>query len=92
MTETILNVTKIAPQNRHRQFFAAFDQLDVGDAIVLINDHDPRPLGYQLESERRNAFQWAYVEQGPEMWKVRVTKTADADSSKANHCCGSCGG
>jgi uncharacterized protein (DUF2249 family) len=92
MIEMIINVTEIPPQNRHRQFFAAFDQLDVGDAIVLINDHDPRPLGYQLDSERRNTFQWAYVEQGPELWKVRVTKTAGDEAPKASHCCGSCGG
>ncbi len=91
MIEMIFNVTEIPPWNRHRQLFAAFDQLNVGDSLVLINDHDPRPLNYQLDSERGRSFDWTYLQEGPSEWKVRITKTTNAQA-KASHCCGSCGG
>jgi len=40
--------------------------------IVLVNDHDPKPLWYQFEAEYAGAFAWDYLEQGPEVWRVRV--------------------
>ena len=42
--------------------------------MVLINDHDPKPLKYQLDAERTGQLDWKYIEQGPEIWKVEITK------------------
>ena len=42
--------------------------------MILINDHDPKPLKYQLDAERTGQLDWKYVEQGPEVWKVEITK------------------
>ena len=57
-------------------FFLFFDALAPGDAFELVNDHDPKPLYYQLQAERPGKVAWSYVEQGPETWRVRVGKQA----------------
>jgi len=71
-----LNVTLIAPREKHPTIFRTFDELMEGQSFILVNDHDPRPLQYQLSFERPNRFEWEYLEQGPETWKVRLTKKA----------------
>ena len=36
------------------------------------NDHDPRPLHYEIQAERPGRFDWEYLERGPEVWRVRI--------------------
>lgn len=72
--EQELNVTLIPPREKHPQIFSTFDNLKLGESFVLLNDHDPRPLRYQFDSSRTDQFNWEYVEQGPEWWRVRLTK------------------
>lgn len=69
-----LNVTAIAPRERHPLIFSTFDELPSGDAFILINDHDPKPLYYQFLHEREGLFGWEYLEEGPEQWRVKVSK------------------
>jgi uncharacterized protein (DUF2249 family) len=70
-----LDVTTIAPRDRHPLIFSTFDALVKGDAFVLINDHDPKPLYYSFLHEREGKFDWMYLEQGPMVWKVKISKT-----------------
>jgi regulator of cell morphogenesis and NO signaling len=74
MTGNILNVTLLEPRQKHPTIFARFDLLGEGESLTLHNDHDPKPLYYQLLGERGNIFTWEYLEQGPESWKVRIGK------------------
>ncbi len=71
---TVLDVREIAPRTRHPLIFQTFDQLQPGAAFVLVNDHDPKPLYYQFSFERKDEFTWEYLEQGPEVWQVRICK------------------
>jgi uncharacterized protein (DUF2249 family) len=73
-----LDVRIIAPRERHPLIFATFDALEWGEAFLLVNDHDPKPLYYQFSAERQGEFSWEYLEQGPETWRVRVGKSAPA--------------
>ena len=70
-----LDVTSIAPKNRHPLIFSTFDALVKGEAFVLTNDHDPKPLYYSFLHEREGQFDWMYLEEGPVVWKVRISKT-----------------
>ena len=72
--ESILNVTLLPPREKHPTIFARFDELAEGESFIIHNDHDPKPLYYQLLGERGNIFTWEYLEQGPEWWKVRIGK------------------
>lgn len=73
-TENILDVTVLEPSKKHPTIFARFDELEGGDSLVIHNDHDPKPLYYQMYSERGGIFNWEYLEQGPKWWKVRITR------------------
>jgi uncharacterized protein (DUF2249 family) len=76
MTEqtTELDVRVIPPRDKHPSIFRALDELSSGSSLLLINDHDPRPLRYQLDAERPNQFGWDYEAEGPEEWRVRINR------------------
>lgn len=69
---TTIDVRTVPPRDRHPQIFAAFDALTPGDGFELVNDHDPKPLFHQLRAERGTALDWHYLEQGPDVWRVRI--------------------
>lgn len=73
---TELDVRVHEPKVRHGLIFGTFEALAVGDAFILVNDHDPKPLRYQLEAENAGEFSWEYLEEGPEVWKVRISRVA----------------
>lgn len=52
----ILNVTELEPKHKHPAIFQHFDALDHGTAVQILNDHDPKPLYYQLIAERGHCF------------------------------------
>ena len=69
-----LDVTTIAPKDRHPLIFKTFDELKKGGDFILINDHDPKPLYYSFLHEREGQFDWEYLDQGPVVWKVKISK------------------
>ncbi len=73
MTQT-LDVRTVAPRERHPLIFHTFEQLTPAEAFVLVNDHDPKPLYYQFQAEQAGAFSWEYLENGPEVWRVKIGK------------------
>lgn len=77
----ILNVTQIEPRLKHPTIFDHFDALTSGEDFIILNDHDPKPLYYQLLGERGNCFTWEYLENGPEWWQVRIAKPAAATTT-----------
>lgn len=71
-----LDVRKIQPRERHPLIFQTFDELAPGESFELLNDHDPKPLYYQFQAERSGQVDWTYLEEGPERWRVKVSKAA----------------
>lgn len=70
--ETVLDVRIIPPPRKHPTIFETFEALAPGQTFMLVNDHDPKPLRYQFEAELAGRFTWEYLEQGPEVWRVRI--------------------
>lgn len=68
------DVRPFPPAGRHERFYKAFADIKPGEAFEFINDHDPKPLYYQMEAESKEPFRWEYLKKGPEEWKVRVIK------------------
>ncbi|HEY1089702.1 MAG TPA: DUF2249 domain-containing protein [Rhodocyclaceae bacterium] len=85
-----IDVRALAPRDRHATVFSNFRALALGDALGLINDHDPRSLFNQLNAEAPGQVGWDYLEQGPEVWRVRITRQGKPHGN--GQCCGSCGG
>jgi len=69
-----IDVRTIAPRERHPLIFNTFHALQGGEALLLVNDHDPRPLFYQFQAELGAPFSWEYLESGPDVWQVRIGK------------------
>ena len=69
---TTIDVRRIPPPQRHPLIFQTFENLLAGQAFLLVNDHDPKPLYYTFKAERDGQFDWEYLEQGPEVWRVRI--------------------
>jgi len=74
--EIVLDVRQTVPMFRHPLIFTAFNLLRPGMTLELVNDHDPAPLRYQLVFEHQGEFEWAYAEQGPDVWRVAIRRVA----------------
>lgn len=89
MTDTLnlplIDVRIIPPNQRHPAIFGVLTSLEPGGAMLVTSDHDPRPLHYQIETRYPEQFDWEYLEQGPEVWRVQIKRQ---DSSGCDCCCG----
>lgn len=73
-----LDVRPVEPKDRYERIIGAYEQLAVGDVLELTVDHDPQCMYYTLRATRgEEAFSFAYLEKGPETWRVLVGKRAD---------------
>ncbi len=74
----VVDVRSLVPAQRHARIFQLVNALTPGASFVLVNDHDPKPLYYQLEAEYPKEFSWTYLMRGPEEWRVEIGKLAKA--------------
>jgi uncharacterized protein (DUF2249 family) len=74
--KSTIDVRTIPPRERHPLIFNTFNGLAAGESLLLINDHDPKPLHYQFQAEQANRFGWNYLQQGPDVWQVQISKVA----------------
>ena len=92
LTEHLIDVRPMPPRERHPKIFGTWAELGLGEAILLVNDHDPVPLYYQFAAEHTGEFRWEYLEQGADVFRVRITKGDFADpgfvpTARAKHSC-----
>ena len=73
-----IDVRIVPPGQRHPRICAMANALEGGAAFTIINDHDPKPLHYQLQAEYPGQFSWTYLESGPEVWRVELGRQAAA--------------
>ncbi|MDD4976057.1 MAG: DUF2249 domain-containing protein [Bacteriovorax sp.] len=85
MNDMIIDAQKIPGPVRHATIFQTFAELQIGSSLVIINNHDPRPLLNQFTEQMPGQFTQEYLAQGPIEWKVKITKI------KKEGCCGCCG-
>ena len=87
-TAIAIDVRTIPPQQRHPLIFGTFDDLPVGGAFEIVNDHDPVPLYHQFQRTRPAQFDWKYLETGPARWQVRIARTAEGVAAVPTEGCG----
>ena len=51
MSEQTLDLRDVPAPERHPKIHDAFAGLDSGEALTLVNDHDPKPLFYEMQAE-----------------------------------------
>ena len=69
-----LDVRSLPHGGRHDIILAKLDQLRPGGTFVILNDHDPKPLRYQTEALWPGRYEWSYLEAGPLLWRVAITR------------------
>ena len=69
-----IDVREIA--DKQAAIFKTFNSLDLGETMELINDHDPTPLKQKFSNDYPKEFTWGYIEEGPDVWRIAITKTA----------------
>jgi uncharacterized protein (DUF2249 family) len=75
---TNLDVRPVPPKDRYDRIMDAYEALRPGDDLELTVDHDPTCMYYTLKATRGDdAFAFEYLENGPETWRVRVSKTTE---------------
>jgi uncharacterized protein (DUF2249 family) len=70
-----LDVRALSHQARHGVILGKMQALTDTGALVLINDHDPLPLKYQAEAMWPAQYEWTYLDEGPEEWRVSIART-----------------
>ena len=86
-TPATIDLRGIAPRDRHALVFSGFDALPAGQAMQLVNDHDPLPLRFQFDDRSPSQFEWAALESGPDVWRVQITRVGTKPSPAANGSC-----
>jgi len=76
-TSSTVDIRRLgACADRKALVLAAFDALSRGETLVVVNDHMPNGLRKHFEEQRAGAFGWTPLEEGPEVFRVRITRTA----------------
>ena len=78
MSEVVpLDIRALEPRHRYDRIMGAYEDLVADQTLELTVDHDPSCMYYALRATRGEAaFTFEYLENGPETWRVRVSKTA----------------
>ena len=89
MTQPVLSVRDLRVEFvTRRGILKAIDGISFdiapGETLVLVNDHDPKPLYYQFKAESSAEFTWDYLESGPEVWRVAIGKAGAAPTAVAH--------
>lgn len=69
-----LVVTSIPKIIRHGAIVGGLTSMKPGQQLVLVAPHDPKPLLTQLHRAAPDAFDVAYIEEGPEDWRLEITR------------------
>ena len=70
--ERVINVADIDPQYRHAILSRLFEHLAPDQSLQIVVDHNPRRLRMQLEAQHGSRCGWSYLEEGPDVWRVRL--------------------
>jgi uncharacterized protein (DUF2249 family) len=60
--------------DRKAHVLAAFDALPPGGRLEVVNDHRPLGLLRHFEEMRPEGFVWAALEDGPDVFRVEITR------------------
>ena len=84
MKDVLVEALKI-PSNQQQKYISdAFDKISSGDSITIVNDKDLKSLISILRELHPKEFSSDIIENGPDLWKVKLTK------KKSEGCCGCC--
>lgn len=89
VTETnsrMVDVRSMPPRVRHGYIFKIFDEMSLGETLLVVNDHEPIHIVQFMKHERRDFDADAYqaYQKGPKEWIGVFKKKAAPESSQNN--------
>ena len=69
-----LDLRLIPPVERYDIIIKAWNNLNPGELLKIINDHDPRPLREHFAVKQAGKFEWKYEQEGPVDWIVKIMR------------------
>jgi len=51
-----------------------YEKLAPGESFVLVTDREPSAVRAALETRAARRAEWTYLEAGPDVWRVRITR------------------
>ena len=69
-----IDVRAIPREVRHARVIGEVTALVPEESLVVAAPHDPRRLLDEIEVDVAGEFAFDYVDAGPELWRVRVTR------------------
>jgi uncharacterized protein (DUF2249 family)/quercetin dioxygenase-like cupin family protein len=76
MADPEVDVRTLRKPDKHPTIFEAYDKLGVDEAFVLVNNHNPKHLHDEFELEHAGSYDWEYLDEGPDVWRIRISKLA----------------
>jgi len=76
VSEIRLDVRSMPPAERHQQIFSLFEGLTMEQALLVISDHEPRPLHAQFEQRFPGGFSWQQRCLSEIHWEVAIRRIA----------------
>lgn len=73
-----IDVRPVPMRERHPRIITAFEALDPDQTLVLLSDHEPRPLHAQFRDLYGDGYTWEQREFGDGRWEVRLRKSVRA--------------
>lgn len=67
----LLDVRELDGPDKHPTIHRMFDALEPGQTLTIVNDHQPKPLYYELKAERAEQFDadnYRAYEAGDRVW------------------------
>ncbi len=77
LNDQILDVREMDCETRCPLVQQTYASLSPGEAFVLVHTFEPVPLKIKLEALSEYGVGWERLETGPEMCKVRISKTLE---------------
>jgi uncharacterized protein (DUF2249 family) len=70
-----IDIRELDPIVRYPTVAATFEDLIATEKLELINDHDLQHLlRYKFTIDYPDEYDYEYIEQGPEVWRVLIIK------------------
>src|SRR5690348_16368678 len=87
-SDKVMDVRLIPCPIKHGMIIKNWLDLAVGDHFILLNDHDPVPLYYQISAEWPGTFTWEHLVKGPTEFRVKIKKLKPTPNpSEVSECC-----
>ena len=72
--DKVMDVRELDCSIKHPLIVKTWLELPVGDHFILVNSHNPLGIKNQFEAQWPGTLSWEYLAQGPEEFRIKITK------------------